>query len=116
MKLIDAITNVDRSNENTDWANLSDFSNELGLSVYGFEPEFESRVKKHWLFKWLCTDTHVGLAVYYFDDEPLAVSFQPARKSDEEIKFVSKEIANKLRDFILSFEDDESISKDSRRG
>lgn len=99
MKLIEAIKNVDRSEENCSYANTEDFGRLLGLDV-SYNEKFEGRVKKYWIQRWLCTDTWVGLAAYYMDGEAVAVSTQLARKSDEEIKFLSKESAIKVRDFL----------------
>lgn len=59
-------------------------------------------MKKYWIHPWYCTDTWVGLSVYYFDDKPLAVSLQTARKSGEEVDFVSLEVAETFYNFIVS--------------
>jgi hypothetical protein len=52
---------------------------------------------------WYCTDTYVGTRFYYLDDVPVAVSYKPARKSDENIEFISIKAANKLKEYLLSF-------------
>lgn len=59
--------------------------------------EFDRHFKKHWIHSWICTDTQVGIAVLTLDGQPVAISQQPARKSDEEILFLSDEIAIKVR-------------------
>lgn len=112
MKLLNAMKNVDKSKENTCDADIDTFLSEFNLSFYDGEMynKFAERVKVYWLVKWLCTDTWVGIRVYYFDDEPVAVSRQTARKSDELIDFVSKETADQLREFILSLDNEQSFN------
>ncbi len=39
------------------------------------------------------------------DGEPLATSIQNARKSDKDIRFVSREAAEKVRNFIVSLQE-----------
>lgn len=101
MKLKELIQRVDRSERNTDDAEVEDFASMFNIQM-SWEHKFGERVKKHWIYNWMCTDTWVGLAAYYMDGEPVAVSFQSARKSDENIEFVSKEAGYKVRDFIVS--------------
>lgn len=104
MKLKDAIYKVDKSARNESWSDMEDFADILGFDYLSYNQEFSDQVKKYWLQCWMCTDTHVGFAVYYFKDEPVAVSFQSARKSDEEIEFVSEQTAEVVRAFILSLQ------------
>lgn len=98
MKLIDALKNVDKSQPCD--AEMSDFAYELGLND-GWSTKFGQRVKQYYLIKWMCTDTWAGVCAYFFDDELVAMSTQMARKSDTNISFVSKEAAEKIRNFIL---------------
>lgn len=102
VKLIDLMHAVDRSDKNSDEADIDELCQALNLNEYpGWNDDFNQRVKGHWLIKWLCTDTWVGYMVYYFDDEPVAVSTQTARKNGISYEFVSLEAATKLRAFIL---------------
>lgn len=109
MKLRDLIARVDRSEKNTDDAQVEDFARLFDLYL-SWDDKFGARVKKHWIYNWYCTDTYVGLAAYYMDGEPVAVSFQSGRKSDEEIEFVSKEAATKVREFIVTLLEPEEPS------
>lgn len=82
-------------------ADIDDFSRAANAEVYlGWSEEWDKRVKGYWVQRWLCTDTWVGRRVYFLDGEPLAVSWQSARKSPEDIEFVSVEMADKCRKFI----------------
>jgi hypothetical protein len=51
---------------------------------------------------WMCTDTLVGFFAYFFDYELVCISFQPYRKSNMELHWVSKEAANKVKKFMLA--------------
>lgn len=101
MKLRELMDKVDLSSNNETEGDLSTFARELfNEPPYGWSDEFGEQVKGYYIQKWLCTDTWVGLVAYFWNGEPLAISWQPARKSSETIDFVSKDIAIRLRDFI----------------
>ena len=101
MKLSELIKLVDKSPANTTSGDIEDFARELiACPTYGWSNEFSENVKGYWIQKWLCTDTWVGLTAWYWGDEPLAVSWQSARKNDETFQFVNKEIAERLRIYI----------------
>lgn len=103
MKLRELIQKVDRSTKNEDAADIDAFCQALDINEWlGWNKDFDERVKGYALTQWLCTDTHVGMNVYYMDDRPVAVSTQSARKSDVRISFVSLEAAQQVKDFILS--------------
>jgi hypothetical protein len=109
MKLREAIEKLDKSEKNEGWASPSQLGRQLGVDCWGHYDEFEKRVKKYWIKSWLCTDTYVGLAAYYLDDELVAISTQQGRKYDEEFEWVSVELRHKLRTFLLSFEEDDNM-------
>jgi hypothetical protein len=103
MKLIDAVHKVDQSDNNSTTPDYTEFCEELGITDYsGWNSEFVEHVKGYYLVKWLCTDTWVGVVAWFMDGEPVAVSYQPARKSDTEYQFISDEAAKKVKDYILS--------------
>lgn len=94
MKLSYAIQNIDRSEDNRDSFGAS-FYREMGFpgGEYHVNSEaVEELIQSYWLARHNCTDTWVGARVYFFKDQPLAVSTQAGRKCDEEFSFVSREI------------------------
>lgn len=98
----EAIENLDTSAKNEGCPDLEAFENSLKLSTYiGWSAQFDDHMKMYWVRKWQCTDQLVGLAVYRFKGEVVAVSSQRYRKSDTEIQFLSVAAASKVRDFIL---------------
>lgn len=101
MKLSEIFQRVKKDKRNEDYADIDDFSRAANADVYiGWSDTWNERVKGYWFVRWLCTDTWVGRRVYFLDGEPLAVSYQSARKSDEYIQFVSEEMADKCRKFL----------------
>lgn len=84
------------------WIDVDEFANNLSLVADFDRDAFERRFSKRWVKSWVCTDTEVGVAVVWLDEEPVAASLQPARKSDEEILFFSPELAAKVREVLLS--------------
>lgn len=80
---------------------LSDFNLDDCDAKFDYHT-FGQRVTTADLITWLCTDTQVGLYAYYFDDELVVISYQSARKSDLNLFWVSAELREKMREFVLS--------------
>jgi len=109
MKWNEAIAKIDwdDSNQVDPWTNIENLGSDLGLDSYSscfYEDEVQQRVKKVWLERWLCTDTMVGAAAYFLDKELIAISWQPARKSDEVFDYASAVSRKKMKDFLISFQ------------
>lgn len=102
MKLRELMEKVDKSKVNETDGDLESFAQELFNSppYDGWSGAFCEQVKGYYIQKWLCTDTWVGLIAYFWNGEPLAVSWQSARKSTENFSFVSLDVAGRLKDFI----------------
>lgn len=60
------------------------------------------RIQQKYIASWICTDTRVGLSVYFFDGEPVAVSGQSGRKSREQVEFLSLDAAGRVRNYLES--------------
>lgn len=126
MKLRDLINTVDRSQDNTGWVDPEVILQAINLAGCVDYSEVNDRLKKHWIAPWLCTDTWVGTAAYYLDNKPVAISKQSARKSHEELYFLSSETLASVRAFMLeclsadgpevSLLDDVDLDKDLGEG
>jgi hypothetical protein len=113
MRLKEVLEKVDRSQANTYSACISEFCDALGITdILGWSEEFSKRVKKHYLIKWYCTGTWVGVCVYYMDGIPVAISTQTARKSDVDYKFTCNAAVRDVRNFIRELEDHENPTID----
>lgn len=80
---------------------LEDFNLSTYDGVFDYD-EFSNHVSQAGLINWICTDTEVGVYAYYLNDEFIAISFQPARKSDKQIVWVNDDLREKMREFIVS--------------
>jgi hypothetical protein len=107
MKISDIIKNVDRSDKNSDQVSWDDLMTVFELINYGWCET--PKIKCYRYACWQCTDTWVGGKVYFYEDEAFAVSWQPYRKSDEDFKFISREMFEKVRKYIqdLMIDNDE---------
>lgn len=77
------------------------FAKIFELSYWDYSQQFPDLMVKHWVYSWICTDTRVGLAFYYLNDELVAISTQTGRKSTENVMFISSEIADRVRQFAI---------------
>ena len=102
LKMIEDINKGDNNKDDGFWS-MSE-NEELEIERYHVQAtdKEQSRIQSYYLSHWYCTDTWVGMKVYFFDDEPICVSYQPARKDDEEFSWISKESFNKVKDFYIS--------------
>lgn len=105
MKLSEIIAKIDLTDISTS-ADYSDISQLFGISEWSdksdADNEWERRTREHYIETWLCTDTWVGVSIIFLDAIPIAVTQQPARKSDTIYKWISKEAHDKMREFVLS--------------
>jgi len=107
MKLIDIANKIDKSQKNESYVDIEDFSSEFDFD-FGFNLQ-QDKIKAYWIGNWYCTDSYVGYRMYFLDDEPVAVSMQTGRKSNETFEWFSKELALKVKDYLISLmqKDDE---------
>lgn len=102
MKIRDIINKVYKSKQFEDGVSLYD----LASSEFNLDIDYcgdQNRLMSYFIGNWYCTDSYVGYKVYFFDDEPVAVSSQTGRKMNEDIEWISAESYNKVRDYILTF-------------
>ena len=79
---------------------------EFEIYEYLEQPKDNERLTYCYYHRWICTDTEVGIRVWYFDNEPVCISWQPYRKSDESFGWISKDKFNQVRNYALSLKDD----------
>lgn len=102
------ISEIDFSNKklksDPDWENLS--------SIFNINLDWsdDTRLKSYYIKIHYCTDSYVGIKAYFLDDEFIALSNQIGRKYPEEFDFVSTEIAEKVKDYLLSLLEPEEHS------
>ncbi len=104
MKLRDIIDRIDRS-KRSDPVDGYGIASELGVSVDLAEVDLEDHgVSKYRYASWICTDTRVGGSIIFLDGEPVAATWQSARKDDERYWWFSAEAAAKMRQRLLDIQ------------
>lgn len=101
MKLKQIIETIDKSKNNEDYVNLYDIAySEFGLNI---DYEEQDRLKCYWVQRWYCTDSYVGLRLYFLDDKPVAFSMQEGRKCDENFHWIEEEYAIEVKKYCMEF-------------
>lgn len=103
MKIRDIINIVDKSDKFKDSVDISRMAEELNLPGY-YNWQETDRLVSYFIGNWYCTDSYVGYKVYFFDDEPIAVSSQMGRKCAENFEWLSKELFLKVVEYVKTFE------------
>ncbi len=101
MKLKELISRVNKHPSFKEEASVIQIAEDMGFSSSYYD---EHELVAYYVSSWHCTDSYVGYRVYFLKDEPVAVSSQLGRKSDENFEWVSKEAYYKVRDYILSLQ------------
>jgi hypothetical protein len=100
MNLLKLILENKNNLKSDEWFDVTSICEEFNIFEY---LSTDDRLTKKWFESWTCTDTQVGIAVYFLDRELICISWLPFRKSDEEFYFVSEEMSDKLHKYLLSF-------------
>lgn len=102
MKLLEALKNVDQSEQNSTWIDAEEIYKSLGIDPWECErpADFEDRLKQYWLVKWYCSDTWVGTTAIFLDGELVGMTRQVARKSDTDLDWISREAATKVWEWL----------------
>lgn len=101
MNLKQIIEKIDKSRKNEDCVDLCDIAySEFGLDIDYVEQE---RLKAYWVQRWYCTDSYVGLRLYFLDDKPVAFSMQGGRKCDEYFYWIDEECAIEVKKYCMEF-------------
>jgi len=74
-------------------------NNGSGFVDYAHDDAFfkQNKVDIYDISTWICTDTHVGLQVMRLAGTPVAIIWQPFRKTDPEMVFLSDETRDAVR-------------------
>jgi len=107
IKVNGIIESIDTSKMETDYVYFYDMcENEFQIYEYLEQPKGNNRLTYCNYNTWICTDTEVGIRVWYFDNEPVCISWKPYRKSDETFGWLSKEKFDIVRNYALSLRDE----------
>jgi hypothetical protein len=98
---MEIFTTIDTSVKE-DWVNLIPICEAVNVYEYVVQPEDNERLTFSWYHSWICTDTKVGIGVYYLDGNPVCVSYKPYRKFDEQFYWVSESDFKNVSEYLLS--------------
>jgi hypothetical protein len=99
MKIKNIINKVNKSNPNeVDISHIVDIIFGIYLDYQPSEDLVSYWVKPHY-----CTDTWVGIKIYFLKDKAIMLSKQEGRKCDEEFTFLYENAKDDLFNFIKSF-------------
>lgn len=73
------------------------------------QPKKNERLTYCYYHRWICTDTEVGIRVWYFDNEPACISWKSYRKSDEVFGWISEEKFNKVKNYAVSLKEEDDF-------
>ena len=83
-----------------------DFCLNFHIEFYGWIEQ--ERLTSYWIGNWYCTDTDVGYKVYYFDDNPVAVSSQNCRKGKDRFEWITQGDYFKVKEYVQSLVDEKT--------
>lgn len=102
MILYDAIQQIDKSESNKKWIDHEKLFDTFGLNSWDADDDkVNAAVEAYYLYSWICTDTEVGLAVYFLNGEPMGIGVQNARKNPENFRFFTEDKYNRMATFLL---------------
>jgi len=81
-------------------------SSEFDIHEWLSQPE-KSRLTYCYYHTWMCTDTYVGIRVWYLDDKPVCISFKPYRKYDESFYWIDNNSFDETFRYALSLKENE---------
>jgi len=68
----------------------------------------EPRLTHCYYYTWMCTDTYVGIRVWYFDNEPVCISYKPYRKYDELFYWISQDLFKTVFNYAMHLKEKET--------
>lgn len=107
MKVRELIESINKEPQFKEEVDINEFaSNVFDIQYLGWIEQ--DKLISYYLGNWHCTDRTVGYKVYFYNDKPVAVSSKLGRKQDEEVEWVSKEAYKEVKEYIMTFMEDES--------
>lgn len=86
---------------------IETIATEFGFNLYYCE---SPRLSSYSIGPWLCTDTYVGTTIIFLDKTPVALAYQPARKSETEYHWFGEEAYTNTQKYIA-----ELVIKDANK-
>lgn len=108
---------IDQSKMVTDYVYYGDMMDKE-FEMYDYIGSHEPHLVYCYYHSWICTDTEVGLRVWYIKDDdedrpyhPVCISFKPYRKYDEVFYWMSNLDRQTVKDYLQSLVKDNAEFK-----
>ena len=106
MLLKEIIERIDKSEENQNCIDLEALAYELDINFgYTNIDDKDLRLTSYFLSLYYDKGIFCGEALYFFDNEFVAISYRANESSDENFRWISKEAANTVRNYLLEIDD-----------
>ncbi len=102
MTLRDIINSVDKTKAHKQLVDVCEMADEMYIDNF-INFESQDRLVSYYVANWYCTDSMVGYRVFFFDNEAVAFGIKKGRKAYEDIKWISKEAYQKVKEYVLTF-------------
>jgi hypothetical protein len=110
MNIEQLLINIDRTKMERKWVDIYDMcEREFDIYEHIEQPEDNVRLTYCYYHRWICTDTEVGIRVWYLDGVPVCVSWKPYRKSNEEYGWINEESFHNVRKYLESLREKETM-------
>lgn len=105
MLLKEIIERIDKSEENRNCIDFEALANELDIRFgYTDVDDKDLRLTSYFLSPFDDDGFFCGEALYFFDNEFVAVSCKLSEDTDEEFRWVSREAANTVKNYLLEID------------
>lgn len=109
MLLKEIIERIDKSEENRNCIDLEALAHELDINFgYTDVDDKDLRLTSYFLSPFDDDGFFCGEALYFFDNEFVAISYKASEASDENFRWISKEAANTVRNYLLEIDNFET--------
>lgn len=109
MLLKEIIERIDKSEENRNYIDFEALAYELDINFgYTNIDDKDLRLTSYFLSPFDDEGIFCGEALYFFDNEFVAISYRASESSSEDFRWVSREAANTVRNYLLEIDDFEA--------
>jgi hypothetical protein len=105
INILEILKTIDTSKMERNYADFHAMC-ESEFEIYEYLQQDEVRLTYCWYHTWMCTDTYVGIRVWYLDNKPVCISYKPYRKYDENFYWLSSEDFDETHRYAMSLRED----------
>jgi len=111
INILEILKTIDTSKMERNYADFHAMC-ESEFEIYEYLQQDEVRLTYCWYHTWQCTDTFVGIRVWYLDNKAVCISYKPYRKYDENFYWLSTEDFEEVHRYAQSLVEDGEMKYD----